>query len=102
VAKGKIAKLSKGKFYKPETSKFGALLPLKYQVVKDFIDKGGKLIECITEYSVYNELLLTTQIADGIQIGQISATVEMRQLSYFVCPAAECDYKSKLSATTNT
>ncbi|MCL2738988.1 MAG: hypothetical protein FWE30_06040 [Bacteroidales bacterium] len=27
VAKGKIAKLSKGKFYKPEVTEFGELLP---------------------------------------------------------------------------
>jgi hypothetical protein len=69
VAKGKIAKLSKGKFYKPETSEFGALLPSQYQVVKDFIEKDGRLIGYITGYSVYNELLLTTQIASVIQIG---------------------------------
>jgi hypothetical protein len=69
VAKGKIAKLSKGKFYKPEVTEFGALLPSSYQIVKDFIEKDGKLIGYLTGYSVYNELLLTTQIANVIQIG---------------------------------
>ena len=69
VAKGKIAKLSKGKFYKPQLTEFGALLPSSYQIVKDFIEKDGKLIGYLTGYSVYNELLLTTQIANIIQIG---------------------------------
>ena len=69
VAKGKIAKLSKGKFYKPEVTEFGELLPSSYQILKDFIEKDGKLIGYITGYSVYNELLLTTQIANIIQIG---------------------------------
>ena len=69
VAKGKIAKLSKGKFYKPEVTEFGKLLPSSYQIVKDFIEKDGKLIGYLTGYSVYNELLLTTQIANIIQIG---------------------------------
>jgi len=69
VAKGKIAKLSKGKFYKPEVTEFGELLPSSYQIVKDFIEKDGKLIGYLTGYSVYNELLLTTQIANIIQIG---------------------------------
>ncbi len=69
VAKGKIAKLSKGKFYKPQVTEFGALLPSSYQIVKDFIEKDGKLIGYLTGYSVYNELLLTTQIANIIQIG---------------------------------
>jgi hypothetical protein len=69
VAKGKIAKLFKGKFYKPEVTEFGELLPSLYQIVKDFIEKDGKLIGYLTGYSVYNELLLTTQIASIIQIG---------------------------------
>jgi len=69
VAKGKIAKLSKGKFYKPEIGKLGKLLPTQYQVVKDLIEKDGKLIGYMTCYSVYNELLLTTQVASIIQIG---------------------------------
>jgi uncharacterized protein YciW len=69
VAKGKIAKLSKGKFYKPQVTEFGSLLPSSYQIVKDFIEKDGKLIGYLTGYSVYNELLLTTQIANIIQIG---------------------------------
>ena len=69
VAKGKIAKFSKGKFYKPQLTEFGALLPSSYQIVKDFIEKDGKLIGYLTGYSIYNELLLTTQIANIIQIG---------------------------------
>ena len=69
VAKGKIAKLSKGKFYKPQITEFGTLLPSSYQIVKDFIEKDGKLIGYLTGYSVYSELLLTTQIASIIQIG---------------------------------
>jgi len=63
VAKGKIAKLSKGKFYKPETSESGKLMPSQYQIVKVFIEKDGRLIGYITGCSVYNELLFTTQIA---------------------------------------
>jgi hypothetical protein len=69
AAKGKITKLSKGKFYKPQTTEFGVLLPSSYQIVKDFIEKDGKLIGYLTGYSVYNDLLLTTQIANVIQIG---------------------------------
>ena len=69
VVKGKISKLSKGKFYKPQVSEFGTLLPSSYQIVKDFIEKDGKLIGYLTGYSVYNDLLMTTQIANVIQIG---------------------------------
>jgi hypothetical protein len=84
VAKGKIAKLSKGKFYKPEITEFGAMLPSSYQVVKDFMEKDGKLIGYFTGYSVYNDLLLTTQIANVIQIGSNQYRRELKRGNYRV------------------
>jgi hypothetical protein len=69
VGEGKIAKLSKGKFYKPRKTPFGELKPSVYQIVKDLIEKNGKLTGYLTGYSVYNDLGLTTQISNQIQIG---------------------------------
>jgi hypothetical protein len=69
AAKGEITKLSKGKFYKPQVSEFGNLLPSSYQIVKDFIEKDGKLIGYLTGYSGYSDLLLTTQLALILQSG---------------------------------
>jgi hypothetical protein len=66
---GVISKLSKGKFYKPRQTQFGALKPSPYQIAKDFIEKDGKLIGYLTGYSVFNELGLTTQISNALQIG---------------------------------
>jgi hypothetical protein len=68
VADGYLAKLSKGRFYKPERGKFGDLKPDTYQTVKDLLVKGGKLIGYITGYYVFNELLLTTQVPAILQI----------------------------------
>jgi hypothetical protein len=48
VREGYLRKLSKGKFYKPKVSKFGELPPDTYQIVKDLIQKDGKLIGYIT------------------------------------------------------
>jgi len=67
---GKIAKLSKGRFYKPEGTVFGSLPPDQYQVVKDLLEKDGKLIGYITGYGIYNQLGLTTQVSNIIQIGR--------------------------------
>lgn len=67
---GKIAKLSKGKFYKPEDSAFGKLQPNRYQLVKDLLEEDGKIIGYLTGYSIYNQLGLTTQISNIIQIGK--------------------------------
>jgi len=69
VATGYLRKLSKGRFYKPQISKFGELPPDTYQVVKDLIQKDGKLIGYITGYSAFNDFALTTQISAILEIG---------------------------------
>ena len=70
AASGKIAKLSKGKFYKPEQSPFGELLPPQAQVVKDLLERRGKVEGYLTGLSVYPTLGLTTQVSNTIQIGK--------------------------------
>ncbi|WP_051568552.1 DUF6088 family protein [Crocinitomix catalasitica] len=67
---GKIVKLSKGKYYKPELTPFGELPPDQREVVKDLLEKNGKLIGYITGLGIYNRLGLTTQISNVIQIGR--------------------------------
>ena len=70
VAAGKIVKLSKGKYYKPETTPFGYLQPDRSQVVKDLLEENGKTVGYLTGYSIYNSLGLTTQLSNVIQIGK--------------------------------
>lgn len=70
VQNGQLAKLSKGKFYKPEQTPFGELLPEQRQIVKDYLEKEGRvLIGYLTGYSIYNQLGLSTQVGNIIQIG---------------------------------
>ncbi len=68
VAQGKIRRLSKGRFYKPQIGKFGELQPDTYQIVKDLIEKNGKTIGYLTGYSVFNDLGLTTQFSASLRI----------------------------------
>lgn len=70
VSEGLIRKLSKGRFYKPEIGKFGELPPDTYQVVKDLIEKDGKMIGYLTGYTAFNDLGLTTQVPAMLQIGK--------------------------------
>ena len=70
VVSGKIAKLAKGKYYKPENTPFGNLQPKQAQVVKDLLEEDGKMIGYLTGYSIYNQLGLTTQVSNTIQIGK--------------------------------
>lgn len=69
VESGKISRLSKGRFYKSRKTEFGELKPDAYQVVKDLLEKDGKVTGYLTGYSAYNELGLTTQVSNTIQIG---------------------------------
>jgi len=70
AASGKINKLSKGKYFKPQETVFGSLLPDQRQIVKDLLEENGKLVGYITGYSIYNLLGLTTQVSSVIQIGK--------------------------------
>ena len=81
---GKIAKLSKGKYYKPETSPFGDLLPNQKQVVKDLLEKDSKVIGYLTGYSIYNQLGLTTQISNVIQIGKKQVRPALQRDRYMI------------------
>jgi len=82
VTNGKIRKLSKGRYYKPEISKLGELQPSNYQVVKDLLSKDGKTIGYLTGYSVYNELGLTNQVSNIIQVAKNDTRPSMKRGNY--------------------
>lgn len=67
---GKIAKLTKGKYYKPEKTPFGNLQPNQAQIVKGLLEENGKVIGYLTGTCIYNQLGLTTQVSNTIQIGK--------------------------------
>ena len=70
VYSGKIQKISKGRFYKPQRSIFGELKPEINEIVKDLLKMEGKVIGYITGYTIFNELGLTDQVSSTIQIGR--------------------------------
>lgn len=84
AASGKIGKLAKGKFYKPESSSFGKLQPNQNQIVKDLLESDGKLIGYLTGYSIYNQLGLTTQISNTIQIGRNEMRPSLKRERYII------------------
>lgn len=70
VEKGKIKKISKGRFYKPRKSLFGDLSPDLNELAKDLVkDEKGKPIGYLTSYSVWNSMSLTTQVSNVLVIG---------------------------------
>lgn len=70
VEAGKIEKLAKGKFYKPEVTVFGKLKPSSNEIIKDLLVENGRTIGYLTGYAIFNKLGLTTQVSNAIQIGR--------------------------------
>src|SRR5699024_9440792 len=81
---GDIAKLSKGKFYKPKQTVIGELQPSEEQVVKDLLEEDGKIIGYLTGYSIYNQMALTTQVSNVIQIGRNQTRPKLKRGRYII------------------
>ncbi|MEC3881907.1 DUF6088 family protein [Parapedobacter sp. 10938] len=84
AASGKIVKLSKGKYYKPENTPFGTLEPNQAQLVKDLLEEKGKTTGYLTGYSIYNQLGLTTQVSNIIQIGKNQVRPKLKRGRYTI------------------
>ncbi len=84
AAVGKIKKTGRGKFYKPEQSPFGILEPNQKQIVKDLLEKDGKLLGYITGFGIYNQMGFTTQVSNTIQIGKNETRPSLKRRMYNV------------------
>lgn len=84
VSSGKLEKLAKGKFYRPETTVFGKLEPELREVVKDLLESNGKTIGYLTGLSIYSRLGLTTQISNVIQIGRNDVRPSLKRGRYTI------------------
>lgn len=80
----KLSKLSKGRYFKPETTPFGTLQPSQEQVVKDLLCDNGKTVGYLTGYSIYNALGLTSQVSNSIQIGKNEIRPKFKRERYTI------------------
>lgn len=69
VKTGTIERLSKGRFYKPKKGIIDKLRPDEYEIVKDLLFENGNPIGYVTGLGIFNQLGLTTQLSNIIQIG---------------------------------
>lgn len=70
VAAGKLRKLDRGRYYKPQETILGEMEPDIEEVLSDLVyDKNRKIIGYLTGTIVFAQLGLTTQITTQIQIG---------------------------------
>lgn len=69
VANGSIRKIAKGRYYKPKQTVFGTLKPPVTEVVKDLLERNGRLVGYMTGTAAFAQLGLTTQITSSVTIG---------------------------------
>lgn len=84
VAKGKLEKLARGKFYRPEISVFGKLGPDMDEVLKDLLIQDGKRIGYYTGVGIYNQMGMTTQMSVTIEIGRRDYRPPLKRENYRV------------------
>lgn len=82
VVAGQIRRISKGRFYKPQITDSGESLPNTLEIIKDLIEKDGKPIGYITGYMVFNELELSTQYCDILQVGTTKVKKAIKRGNY--------------------
>ncbi|MCD7710444.1 MAG: DUF6088 family protein [Porphyromonadaceae bacterium] len=66
---GVLKRVSKGRYYKPQKSYFGEQFPSEREIVKDFLEKGNKVVGYITGTRAFSSLALTTQVSSTIMVG---------------------------------
>lgn len=76
---GDIKKISKGVFYKPEQTVFGALQPDYIEQLRPYLFENGKRIAYETGASLYNRLGLTTQMAFRIKIASQNKRISINR-----------------------
>jgi hypothetical protein len=76
---GKIKKVSKGVFYKPEQTLFGELNPDYKELLRTYLFENNKRVAYETGTSLYNSLGLTTQIAFRIKIASRGKRININQ-----------------------
>lgn len=84
VASGRLSKLSRGKYYKPEKTPFGELMPSQEEVVKDLLLEDGKVVGYLSGLSIYNRLGLTTQVGNAIEVARNDVRSSFKRERYRV------------------
>jgi hypothetical protein len=82
--KGVISRLSKGKYFKPNQSKFGNSRPKESAIVGSLTMKQNRRIGYLTGLTVYNHLGLTTQVSNTLVIATSSPLLPKKFEGYNV------------------
>lgn len=75
-SRGKIRRLSKGKYYKPKEGMFGELLPSDTEVLQSYMKDMGNAY--ITGLQAFNKMGLTTQVPHVVSIAGKGSTRKIK------------------------
>ena len=82
VKAGKLARIEKGKYYKPSKTRFGTLRPSETQIVKSLTQRGDKTVGYLTGNVLYNQWGLTTQVPNTLTIARRNRLPEKELSGY--------------------
>ena len=68
IKKGLVKRVSNGIFYKPKKSIFGELKPGEHELLEQYLFQDGKRIAYVTGISLYNRLMMTTQVPSILKV----------------------------------
>jgi hypothetical protein len=84
VKAGKLARIEKGKYYKPLKTRFGTLRPSETELVKTLTQRGDKIVGYLTGNVLYNQWGLTTQVPNTLTIARRNRLPEKELSGYKV------------------
>jgi hypothetical protein len=84
VKEGKLARIEKGKYYKPIKSRFGILRLSETELVKVLTQQGGKTVGYLTGNILYHQWGLTKQVPNTLTIARRNRLPEKELSGYKV------------------
>jgi hypothetical protein len=79
---GELARVSKGKYYKPIATQFGQLRPKEEELIKALTSNNNKQTGYLTGMSLYNQMGLTSQISNDLVIAQNTVQPNKKLIGY--------------------
>ncbi|RAK38566.1 UNVERIFIED_ORG: hypothetical protein DFS12_10235 [Chitinophaga ginsengisegetis] len=79
---GELARVSKGKYYKPAATRFGQLRPKEEELVNALTSNNNAQTGYLTGVSLYNQMGLTSQVSNSLVIAQNTPQPNKKLIGY--------------------
>jgi len=93
---GNITRITKGIYYRPKLSKFGAVPPSDHEIIRSFTKDGQGVV---VGYALYNALKLTTQVPKRILVYSSLPDEQHRRIGNVVLQRCSLKFDSQVCST---